>query len=245
MLPDMSQLTALLKAVALQELLPRFEKTGYQVKQDDSLITEADLAVQEAIGLQLKQHWPDFSLLGEEMEIDEQQSLLTNNQDGLWILDPLDGTINFSSHIPFFSISLALLQNGEITAGLVFDPVRDECFMAIKGQGAWLNNQPLSLESFESVTDIVTAIVDYKRLQPQLANRLVTNPPYRSQRSFGSVALDWCWLAAGRGHVYVHGKQNLWDFAAGQLIFNEAGGYSSTLEGEPVFNNKLEKRSAK
>ena len=72
----------------------------------------------------------------------------------------------------------------------------------------------------------------------------MTNPPYQSHRSYGSVALDWCWLAAGRGQVYVHGKQNLWDYAAGSLIFSEAGGFACTLDGEPVFNASLQPRSA-
>ena len=88
------------------------------------------------------------------------------------------------------------------------------------------------------------ALIDLKRLDAELASRLAAAPPYRSQRSFGSVALDWCWLAAGRCHVYLHGRQKLWDYAAGCLILTEAGGSAITLEGEPVFRPTLEPRSA-
>ena len=88
------------------------------------------------------------------------------------------------------------------------------------------------------------ALIDLKRFFLELAGCLVVSLPYKSQRSFGAVALDWCWLAAGRCHVYLHGKQKLWDYAAGCLILAEAGGSAVTLEGEPVFKPTLEPRSA-
>ncbi len=88
------------------------------------------------------------------------------------------------------------------------------------------------------------ALIDLKRLPRALAARLASDPPYQSQRSFGAVALDWCWLAAGRCHVYLHGQQKLWDYAAGCLILQEAGGQAVTLEGEAVFATTLEPRSA-
>ena len=77
-----------------------------------------------------------------------------------------------------------------------------------------------------------------------MAARIASQPPYSSQRSFGGVALDWCWLAAGRYHLYLHGKQNLWDYAAGYLIFTEVGGNACTLESEPVYDFSLKPRSA-
>ena len=102
----------------------------------------------------------------------------------------------------------------------------------------------LQLEAMRDIDTITIGLVDFKRLAPELASKLATSPPYKSQRSFGSVALDWCWLAAGRGDVYVHGKQKLWDYAAGGLILSEAGGVAATLQSEPVYNGSLEPRSA-
>jgi len=107
-----------------------------------------------------------------------------------------------------------------------------------------LNKQPLAVAPTGLELKQTTALIDFKRLDGALATRLATQIPYASQRSFGSVALDWCWLAAGRCHLYLHGRSHLWDYAAGQLILGEAGGYSCTLDGEPVFTRSLTPRSS-
>ncbi|MDH5378549.1 MAG: inositol monophosphatase, partial [Gammaproteobacteria bacterium] len=192
---------------------------------------------------QLGSHWKDIDVLGEEMTKEEQQAKLESGRP-LWCLDPLDGTTNFVSGFPVFSISLSLIIDNEIRMGLVYDPMRDELFAAEKGRGAKLNSNKLGLKKIPRSLKRSIAIVDFKRLSPALATGLATQPPFASMRSIGSVALDWCWLAASRCHVYLHGRQNLWDYSAGNLIFSEAGGHSSTLEDEPVFSNKLEPRSA-
>jgi myo-inositol-1(or 4)-monophosphatase len=241
---ELSRLCELVRLAAKEELLPRFRQVSRSFKEDGSLLTEADLAMQHRLEMELKTLWPEYVFLGEEMTSSEQQQLLNNNQNGLWLVDPLDGTSNFSQGIPIFSVSVALIKNNNLQLGVVYDPVRDECFSAKQGEGAFLNDKSLSLESEKDTNTALTGLVDFKRLATMLAQKLVSEPPYKSQRSFGSVALDWCWIAAGRGQVYVHGKQNLWDYAAGYLILQEAGGYSSTLEGEPVFNGGLLPRSA-
>jgi myo-inositol-1(or 4)-monophosphatase len=162
----------------------------------------------------------------------------------LWCLDPVDGTSNYAAGIPYYTISLGLIENGESTLGIVYDLSRDECFVGIKGEGAYLNNVPLKINSVDLDCSQCSAIVDFKRLPKTLARNLVTDSPYLSQRNFGSIALEWCWLAASRGHLYLHGSQNIWDFIAGNLIFSEAGGISSTFDGEPVYSNELKPRSA-
>jgi myo-inositol-1(or 4)-monophosphatase len=228
---------------AQEELLPRFARVERHRKHDGSVLTEADLAVQARVGRQLLKHWPDSVFLGEEMDAAEQARLLASAQP-VWCLDPLDGTSNFTAGIPYFCVSLALLQHGRVTLGMVYDPLRDECFSAAGGQGARLNGVPLSVPASGLALQQATALVDFKRLSPELAVRLVTDTPYASQRSFGSVALDWCWLAAGRCHVYLHGRSNIWDYAAGNYIFEAAGGYAATLQGEAVFTAALTPRSS-
>lgn len=228
---------------AKQELLPRFTRVRRNRKADGSVCTEADLAMQQRLSGELQTRWPDTVFLGEEMAPAMQQKLLASGK-AVWCLDPLDGTGNFAAGIPFFSVSLALLENGRISAGIVYDPVRDECFSAALGEPACLNGQVLHTKPCELPLGQSTALVDFKRLPAQLAKRLAVHPPYASQRSFGSVALDWCWIAAGRCHVYLHGKQHIWDYAAGHLILQQAGGYSCTLSGESVFINALQTRSA-
>jgi len=243
-LPELEKLQQIVISAAREELLPRFTKVSRSDKADGSFITEADLAAQQRIVSELERHWPETACLGEEMSEAEQNSLITDQSQPLWILDPLDGTSNFAAGLPFFSTSLALLYQGEIVLGLVYDPSRDECFSARKGNGAWLNGQALGQHRPQGPLKKGTALVDFKRLPTELATQLVTEMPYSSQRSHGSVALDWCWMAAGRCHVYLHGKQKLWDYAAGYLIFKEIGGHACTLTGEQVYQPNLEPRSA-
>lgn len=243
MIPDLAQLSEIIINTAREQLLPRFAVIGSQRKADGSLLTEADLAMQAQIGQALTTRWPEFKFLSEEMAEEEQIHLLANTEQGLWCLDPLDGTRNFAAGIPCFSVSLALLLNQEVVLGMVYDPLRNECFSAKKGQGARLNGGILGQHRPSPPLRGGIGLVDLKRLPPALATRLATAPPYSSQRSLGSVALDWCWIAAGRGHVYIHGRQKLWDYAAGSLILSEAGGHALSLAGEPVFRPTLEPRS--
>ena len=242
--PELARIKNLVIEAAREELLPRFNKVSHSFKVDGSVITEADLVMQERLQTALKQAFPSYAFLGEEMTKTEQYQQFVLPNTGLWCLDPLDGTSNFSLGIPCYSVSLALIVNAEIVMGVVYDPMRDECFSAQRGVGAWLNDEPIQSFHHAAPKEAGIAIVDYKRLEPELRHRLIDGAPFKSQRSFGSVALDWCWLAAGRGHVYLHGSQNLWDYAAGNLVFMEAGGYAQTFDAEPVFNNSLVPRSA-
>jgi myo-inositol-1(or 4)-monophosphatase len=241
---ELSLLRELVIDAGKEELLPRFQHTDFSYKQDGSLVTEADLSVQNRLQTELYRLHPEITLLGEEMSEQEQNAIITKGGT-FWCLDPLDGTSNFAAGIPFFSISLALIENGQPILGIIYDPVRDESFIAEKGKGAKLNDKPLDATiTAHTALQQCSAIVDFKRLSSDLATRLAIDAPYSSQRSFGSVALDWAWLAAGRGQIYLHGKQKLWDYAAGWLILDEAGGSSSTLEGVSEFQAALEPRSA-
>lgn len=228
-LPDIKKLHELIADAARRELLPRFAEVTRTLKADGSIVTHADIAMQQTLRERLNAHWPEYRFLGEEMPEAEQRALLESHDTGLWCLDPLDGTSNFAAGVPFFAVSLALIIQGEVVLGVVYDPMRDECFSACKGQGAWLNGTRLEHKEFNLPLKRALAVVDFKRLPVPLARHLVEHPPYSSQRNFGSVALEWCWLAAGRFHVYLHGRQRVWDYAAGSLILAEAGGCATTL----------------
>ncbi|MBE9526252.1 MAG: inositol monophosphatase [Proteobacteria bacterium] len=241
---DLTKLSQLILTAARQELLPRFKNCKVNVKEDGSFITEADLAIQKFLQTELKKQWPEYKFFAEEMPIDEMGDFFAENSDGFWCLDPIDGTSNFSCGLPYFSISLALIKNSKTELGIVYDPIRDECFSAIRGKGAWLNGQPLKVSQSKRPLKKAIALVDIKRLDADLRQRLVLDPPYHSQRSLGSVALDWCWLASERVHVYLHGKMMLWDYAAGLLIAQEAGCFSLGLDGSPVYHLSLKARQA-
>lgn len=244
MTPDLvREVRALLVDAARIELAPRFAEVTRSVKPDGSLCTAADTGMQARVRAELARRWPAYRFLGEEMADDEQERVVRDAGPGFWCLDPLDGTSNFVNGIPFFSVSLALVVDGVPACAWVYDPIRDECFAAQAGRGAWLNDEPLQYRPQQRPLRQCLAVVDFKRIFGALAARLGLDPPYGSQRNFGSSALEWAWLAAGRFQLYLHGGQKLWDYAAGVLILREMGGHACTLEDEPVFVSGLEPRS--
>jgi len=240
--PDRSFIEHLLINVATEEILPRFCTTGYEIKQDGSLLTEADLATDRRIHQALKEKWPHIAFLSEEMSPAEQEEKIATAEQ-LWCLDPVDGTSNFAAGIPLFATSLALLNKGKVVMAFTYDPIRKEMFSAEKGKGAWLNGKQLHCQPSGFKLEDAIAIVDLKRLSKTLAQRILLDPPYKSQRNLGSCVLEWAWMAANRGHLYLHGGMKLWDLAAGTLLLSEAGGYASTLDGEAVFKASMQPRS--
>jgi len=239
---DLQILQRMVKQAAIEEILSRFNKHDFAYKDDGSVITSADLAMQKRLERELKQAWPKILVLGEEMTTAEQQAVIDSGE-AYWCLDPLDGTNNYAAGLPLFAVSIALVVNSEPVQGLIYDPMRDEMFTARKGEGAYLNAEKLRMTNRTHHAHSVIAEIEMKRLPEELIMRLMKEPPYGSQRNSGSSAIDWCWAAAGRFDVYLHGGQKLWDYAAGQLIFSELGGHSISLDGEPVFRGKLETRS--
>ena len=232
-----------LRGLARQEILPRFHHVRATTKADGSPVTEADRAMQGAMADWLARHWPTYAFLGEESACRSQERALAA-AEGCWILDPLDGTTNFTHGFELFATSLALSIDGRVVLGLVYDPIRDELFGARRGRGAELDGHPLRIGQVPERLGDCLALIDFKRLPPALARALAAEAPYASQRNLGTVALDWCWLAAGRADLYLHGGQKLWDHAAGHLIFTEAGGAATTLTGEPIAADTLAPLSA-
>jgi len=245
LVPDVHVLESILIDAARRHLPDgaKVNEIAQQAKPDGSLVTAIDANLQGAILAALKEYWPQTPLLGEEMGHEEQQALLAYSEQGLWVLDPLDGTTNFTVGFPMFGLSLAYVINGDTELAVIYDPNRRESFTAQRGKGAYLNGQRLNPGPMDDLSACV-ANVDYKRLTGALAERLVSCPPYRSQRNMGSCVLEWCWLAANRIQLYLHGGQHLWDHAAGHLILEESGGVASRLEGKPLRSNKLIKQSA-
>ncbi len=232
--PDQHALIDLVRRAAAEHLAIKGTQAADR-KADGSWITATDEAMQTALQDGLAERFPSHGFLGEEMTVAEQEDAWRECLDGrpTWVVDPLDGTSNFRLGFPVFSVTVALLIGGKTRFGVVYDPSRDECFHAVRGEGAWLNGEALSLANEpKQPLKSCLATVDFKRLPRTVAAHLACDPPYASQRSIGSVALDWCWVAAHRAQVYVHGKQKLWDYAAGQLILHEAGGASADLDGE-------------
>ncbi len=230
----LDRLAELLRAVARDEIMPRLRRTIASHKADGSLVTETDLAVQRRIVDSLAEQWPDIPVLAEEMEQAEQQRLVGTGEATFWCLDPLDGTSNYACGFPAFAISLALVRKGRAELGLVLDPVRNECFTAARGQGAFVDGTQLHPYTPGDQLSDCLGMLDLKRLPPQRIPALFRDGSFRSQRNLGAVALEWCWLAAGRFQLYLHGGQRLWDYAAGRLIADEAGVVSSLYSRDGI-----------
>lgn len=233
---------AAVKLVAAEEIMPRYMKVALHHKDDGSLCTDADLAAQEALTRKL-QAILNVPVIGEEMSEKEQVAHWAAGAQGVWCIDPIDGTTNFVRGLPYFAISVALIREGRSVLGVVHDPVAKETFAAELGRGAFLNGVKLAGRNTAKNLADALANVDMKRLEPRLVTQLALNPPYCSQRNFGASTLDWCYTAAGRYDLYLHGGQKMWDYAAGSLVLQEAGGSASTLEHDDFGQGDIWNRS--
>lgn len=239
---DLAVVQGIIQQCAESSLNVYFKQSTANSKDDGSIVTEADIAMQSEMTSALRQSYPDVMMLSEENSNQEHLDVMQSGND-YWCLDPLDGTNNYHHTLPLFSVSLALINNNQIIMGIVYDPIRQEFFSTLKGHGLWINNkqtpapkQPLDLRNS-------IAAVDFKRLGMEIKLLLIEQAPYKSQRNIGSCALEWAWLAAGRLQLLLHGSEKFWDYAAGYLLTSEAGGFSETIEGETVFNRTLSPRS--
>ena len=232
-----------IKSVAQAEIMPRYLKVARQQKSDGSLFTEADMASQAALVSGLREVL-DCPVLGEEMSDEKQRRLwLESSESGLWCIDPIDGTTNFVNGLPYFAVSVGLVRGGRSVLGAVYDPVADEMFYAERGCSAYLNGVRLPIKAHAPLLRHAMAAVDFKRLAPDLARELAATPPFSSQRNYGASALDWCYTAAGRFDLYLHGGQKLWDYVAGALILEEAGGAMCTLTSDDFWREDIWNRS--
>ena len=193
-------------------------------------VSAADLAAERTIKAELKRARPSAGILAEEDGAEEGRDATAR-----WIVDPLDGTLNFLHGIPHFAISIAYESNGEVVAGLVFDPIKDETYWAEKGRGAYVNDRRLRVSARRNIED---ALIAHGRPDPGDADRA----PFLAEidavlaagaavRRFGAAALDLAYVAAGRLDGYWEAGLKPWDLAAGMLIVREAGGMVTDLTG--------------
>jgi fructose-1,6-bisphosphatase/inositol monophosphatase family enzyme len=231
------------REVAAQVIMPRFLQVVREHKADGSIFTEVDIAAQRALTARLRMLRPREVLGEEELGDKEQLRMWQDGAEGLWCVDPIDGTTNFVAGLPFFAVSVAYFIEGRAVIGVVYDPATREMFSAARGGGATMNGLRLPLRApAKNLADCVAG-VDFKRIPKKLGDDLATRPPYYSQRNFGCSTLEWCYAAAGRLDLLLHGGQKLWDYAAGRLILEEAGGRMCTLKHDDFDADDLWKRS--
>lgn len=195
------------------------------------IVTETDLAAQAKAIEIIRSQYPDHDIWAEEVSQTPDGA-----SDYCWIIDPLDGTTNYSRGLPCFSVSIALSHRGELILGAVYDPLRDQLFRAQRGQGAYLNDDRIQVSAAERLMDAVVGL-DWAReqeLRSQMAQLVAEIAPrVWTLRNTGSAALGLCSVAAGWTDAYFHLSLKPWDVAAGSVIIQEAGGAISNLAGLP------------
>jgi myo-inositol-1(or 4)-monophosphatase len=194
----------------------------------NDLVTEADVAVQERISDTLLRKFPSDDFLGEEGSGDETK--LKGNRR--WIVDPIDGTTNFIHAFPFYCISIALEVDGELVVGVIYDPIRKECYSAAKGQGATCNRSRLQVSSSSRLADSLINIglpADTDTSPESMQAFVRVSGKSRSVRRLGSAALGTAYVAAGRLDAFVSHVIQPWDIAAGVVLVREAGGRITNL----------------
>jgi len=206
------------------------EKLQVSLKGPGNFVTVADIKVEKILIEALQKARPNYSILSEEIgEIDNDKSFK-------WIIDPIDGTANFLHGIPHFAISVGLEQNKEIICGIIYDPIKDEMFIAEKGNGAYLNNQRIRVSSRSKLKDCIIFTGGPKQSSKDKELALKEYNNFSSKvlipiRKLGSAALDMAYVAAGRCDGYWQRNLNYWDVAAGIILVKEAGGYVTDFNG--------------
>jgi len=198
------------------------EKLQVSKKGPKDFVTNADIKAEKIIIEELKKARPNYSIISEENGIEKNK-----DKSNTWIIDPIDGTINFLHGIPHFAISIALQFNNEIVSGLIFDPIKNELFYAEKNNGAFFNNQRIRVSKKNNINECLFALGKIK------------NEPDLIYRRSGCAALDMAYVASGRYDGYFQNNLNLWDIAAGIIIIKEAGGIINDIDLSNIGNIKV------
>lgn len=203
-------------------------------KSAKDVVTEVDTRAEEIIFGYIRRYFPDHQILAEE------RGTMSGDSPYLWIIDPLDGTANYAADLACSCVSIGLACNEELVLGVVYDPFRDELFVAERGKGTLLNDQKISVGS---QTNLGKALVcfdlgyDEEKAVKQLREATFFRPRVRSMRILGSAVLAICYVAVGRFDLFYHQSLHPWDLAAALLIVQEAGGLTTTSTGEPAHYN--------
>ncbi|WP_232699569.1 inositol monophosphatase family protein [Brevibacillus daliensis] len=223
--------------LSLEKMNQPYE-VNYKTSASD-LVTAVDEEVEQLVIDMILKKYPDHGIIGEENRFKGDPS----DAETVWIIDPIDGTTNFVHQQINYSVSIAVYHKGEAAVGVVYDPSRDELFHAIKGKGAFLNDRKLELTREVKLEEalLCTSLFWNKKAEQfgidvifkELAGKV------RAMRLLGSAALELSYVAAGRLDGYVSLQLNPWDFGAGKLIIEEAGGKVTSMGGKPLpFNEK-------
>jgi len=196
-------------------------------------VTAADRRAEETVRRMLSDACPDYGFLGEEGGI-----VRGRDEDHLWVVDPLDGTVNFLFGLPLFAVNVALARQGRVIAGVTHVPVLNETFWAEKGSGAWLNDRQITVSDRERLINAVLGVgipfAGKPRHEQFYAEMERLTPNVTGIRRLGAGAIDMAYVACGRFDAYWEQSVSAWDMAAGIVIVEEAGGIVTGTRGQPI-----------
>lgn len=212
------------------------EKLQVSKKGPGDFVTKTDKKVEKIIIEELEKARPKYGFIAEE------SGERKNESEFNWVIDPIDGTSNFMHGIPHFAISIALEKNGEVISGIVCDPIKNETFYAEKGRGAYLNNRRIRVSSRKSLDEVIGLYgcppmikIDGNKFFDQIKK---ASSQIHKLRNYGSAALDFAYVAAGRADFAWYDHLNYWDYAAGKIILLEAGGTMTDFAGKSFIKQK-------
>ncbi|MFN8707836.1 MAG: inositol monophosphatase family protein [Planctomyces sp.] len=228
--------TALKAAREGGEIISRYFRDGAVMRSKGSsadLVSDADVNSERRIVQVIRETFPDHCVLGEEEHTEDIHA------EHLWVIDPLDGTTNFAHQLPHFAVSIGYYHQGKAQCGVVWNPVRDDLYVAERGQGATHNGRRLRVGKQTSLSEVLIGIgFYYDRGAMMEATLAAVGDCFRQQihgvRRFGTASLDLAQVASGSYGAYFEYQLSPWDFAAGQLILEESGGRVTTCAGDPM-----------
>lgn len=228
---EMQEIITLVKQTRI--FVKNRERAGHiQVKGPADYVTQVDTDIQSFLAVELGRFAPEIQFLGEEEGLHEMSG------DTYWILDPIDGTTNLIHDYKHSVVSLGLYEKGEITLGVIYDPFREDVYYARKGQGSFLNGNPIRVSGADTLKETIVSVgtspydrevadANFRRIRQVFDN-------CQDIRRTGSAALDLAYVACGRTGGFFEPLLSPWDFAAGMLLVTEAGGRVTNFEGGPL-----------
>ncbi len=225
-------------------ILRDFSARGFEISQKGriDLVTEADHASEAHIKALIADLYPDHNILAEESGANDPEGPRGSRSEYRWIIDPLDGTTNFAHRLPCYAVSIGVERAGEMIAGVIYDPTRDELFAAERGAGAHLNGSPIHVSSIELLErGLVVSGFPYdvrERMNEYLPAWQKFLERAQGVRRLGSAAIDMCYVASGRIDGFWEFGLNAWDTAAGWIVIEEAGGKVTNTSGGLFENDR-------
>jgi myo-inositol-1(or 4)-monophosphatase len=219
------------------EILAGYFRQGIEMrtKQDCDFVSDADVESERAIIEVIRAAFPDHAILGEEGQANDSAAVDTN-AESLWVIDPLDGTTNFAHDIPHFAVSIGFYQKGLPVLGVIFNPARGDWFHAVRDEGAYVNGIRVNVAEHASLNESLVGVGFYydrgTMMEATLASiRDLFQQKIHGIRRFGTASLDLCQVGCGQFGAFFEYELSPWDFAAGRLFVEEAGGRVTNCRG--------------